>query len=134
MHGAATAVADTTKTLRTLCPYEMDAWLGPARDEMTDEQAKRFTAGLELISTRYPEPDDQMERDAATSATVQCILGETTVQEQARNLRDARIHTATTMAAAQQVARLAVRDGAPKATTACQIGLDRMTMRKVLGK
>lgn len=112
--------------------YEIDAWLGDT--VLIGDQRDRFAGEVEAIAARYPDPDDQADRDEAMSATVQWMLGETTIEQAAAALAAARGRLASAMILAQQIARLAVLDGGAEATIARQIGLDRMTVRKVLGK
>lgn len=111
------------------------AWLGPAADEMSPEQRRRFEDEAALIVERYrDDPDLAQEADAALSALVAYLMGEVGVDR--AGAERARTRDAERMAsiAAQQVARLAVLDGMPEAEAARRAGLDRMTVRKVLGK
>lgn len=94
--------------------------------ELTAAQAKRLKA-LQL-------PDNTAERDAALKAAVAYLLGELTPETMGRRLAAARTAEASTLAAAKQVALLAIEDGAAEATTARQIGVDRMAVREWLGK
>ena len=117
--------------------YSIDthgAWLGPAADGLTEEQRERFAAEWDEIVARYPRPDDQDERTAALTACVQYLLGETSVAdagaERARTQRAA----LDALAAARQVARMAALDGLPEAAVARSASIDRMTLRKDLGK
>lgn len=113
---------------------DMLTWLGPAAEDMTDEQIERFTRVWDHIEQRYPDPDDQDERDAALSAAVQYLLGDTTTTQAGDELLRARQRAAEALAAARQVAVMAVEDGRPEATTAREIGVDRMALRGWLGK
>lgn len=123
-------------------------WLGPAADEMDTEQRERFEAEAALILDRYPlpvNPDDlpdsadwsdihNDERVAALSATVQHILGETTLDEHGQRLLTLRGAKSEALAAARQAARLAVLDGMPEKQAAERAGLDRVTVRAMVGK
>ena len=79
-------------------------------------------------------------RDAALSAVVQHLLGETTPEEAARTLIDARAAERRAYAAALQHAVMVVGDnvqaGRPpqKATAARLAGVDRMSLLKALGE
>ncbi|WP_300680733.1 hypothetical protein [Nocardioides sp.] len=111
------------------------AWLGPAADEMTDHQRERFEReAAEAIDRIGDDPDLQEERDAALSAIVQYLLGETTIDEageaRTRTQREARYASL----AAQQIARLAVQDGMSEEEAGWRAHLTRMTVRKALGK
>lgn len=114
--------------------HEIDAWLGTARADLTDHQYQTLVAETAVIEARYPDPDDQDERDAALSATVQHMLGETTTLAAGAVLLAARADAARALSAARQVARLAALDGTPKARAAREAGIDRMTLLKDLGE
>ena len=114
---------------------DLTAWLGPAADEMTADQRSRFDAEAERITARYPDPDHQPEREAALSAAVQYLLGETKAIDVANALTAARMAEARALAAAQQVATMLVADKvASEVVAARDCGIDRMTLRKALGK
>src|SRR5690606_36664379 len=86
------------------------------------------------IYGRYPDPDDQELRDAALSAAVQWMLGETTLERAREQLVSARIAAARASAAAQQVAVMAHADGMPESHADAAVGIDRMVLREPLGK
>lgn len=113
---------------------DLMAWLGPATDDLTPEQIERVAAASRDIDKRYPDPDDQDKRDAALSATVQYLLGDTTAEEINRELITARAREREAYAAAVQVAVMLVRDGTAKAVAARQAGIDRMGLLKALGE
>lgn len=113
---------------------EIIDWLGDAADDLTTEQIERIAAESRRIDERYPDPDEQGERDAALSAVVQHLLGETTPEDAARTLIDARAAEGRAYAAALQIAVLLVGDGTPKATAARMAGVDRMSLLKALGE
>lgn len=112
--------------------YELDAWLGDV--ELTDEQRDTLRDEVEWVEQEYPNPDDQTERTEAISAAVQYLLGVTTPVEAGRRLAAARTQMFGALAAAKVMARLAVAAGATEVDTAQTLGLDRMTIRRVLGK
>ncbi|WP_341719916.1 hypothetical protein QQG74_09520 [Micromonospora sp. FIMYZ51] len=114
---------------------ELMAWLGPAAAELTAEQIDQVADAARDIDTRYPHPDEQPERDAALSATVQYLLGETTPEDADRALIEARRREREAYVAALQVAVMAHRvGGVPKATAARRAGVDRMRLLKALGE
>ncbi|GAA2644476.1 hypothetical protein GCM10010399_92970 [Dactylosporangium fulvum] len=113
---------------------DLMAWLGPAADELTAEQIDLVAEASREIDERYPDPDEQPERDAAQSATVQYLLGETTPEDANRALIAARLAEARAYAAALQVAVMAHRSGTAEAAAARLAGVDRMSLRKALGK
>ncbi|HTW17061.1 MAG TPA: hypothetical protein VMF51_18165 [Nocardioides sp.] len=111
------------------------AWLGPAAEAMTDEQRERFEAEAEAAIARIgDDPDLQPERDTALAALTQYLLGETDIDEAGRKRQRTREAARHASIAAQQVALLAVRDGMAEAEAGRRAGLDRMTVRKLLGK
>lgn len=119
---------------------EVADWLGHAASEITPEQLERLADMSRDIDQRYLDPDEQGERDAALSAALQHLLGETTAEDAARTLIDARTAADRAYAAALQHAVMLVRDreaagerpnklGAAKAA-----GVDRMSLLKALGE
>lgn len=119
----------------TAIPDGLMAWLGPAADQLTAEQIERVADASRDIDSRYPDPDYQPERDAALSATVQYLLGETTPEDGNRALIAARLAADLAYTAALQLAVMAHRvDGTPKATAAKRAGVDRMSLLKALGE
>lgn len=114
---------------------DLTAWLGPAADDLTPEQIDAVVTAAGEIADRYPDPDEQPERDAALSATVQYILGETAPDAVNRRLISARREEVEAYAAALQVAVMHHRyGGVPKATAAREAGIDRMSLLKALGE
>lgn len=113
---------------------DLMAWLGPAADELTPEQIERVAAEARRIDERYPDPDEQPERDAALSAAVQYLLGETTPEDARRTLDDARRREREAFVAAEQIAVMLVGDGSKKATAARLVGIDRMSLLTALGE
>jgi hypothetical protein len=113
---------------------ELEAWLGPALPDLTDDQMDRLTVEADRITACYPDPDEQPERDAALSAATQYLLGETTIDDAGRALTAARLELERAMAAAKQLAAMASADGMPDTQAAQRACIDRMTLLKVLGK
>lgn len=109
-------------------------WLSPALPELTAEQLDRLADEDERIDARYPDPDEADLREAALSAAVQYLLGETTVDDAGRRLGHARWEAAMAVAVSQQLAAMAVADGTSEVKAAAAAGIDRMTLRKTLGK
>ena len=110
------------------------AWLGPAADELTPEQIERVAEASRDIYARYPDLDDEPDRQAALSATVQYLLGITGAEEADRALTAARLREREAYVTALQVAVMMVRDGIAKATAAKAAGIDRMRLLKALGE
>ncbi len=109
-------------------------WAGDAWAELDATKQARLVRAAESIDERYPDPDDQPEREAALSTAVQYMLGETTAAEVRERLNRARVEAMEALAAAQQFAVMAIEDGGAEATTAREVGVDRMTVRSWLGK
>lgn len=110
-------------------------WLGDAAEDMTDGQRERFEAAADEAMERIgDDPDDQGERDAALTAICQYVLGETTLDAAGeRRTRTMRAEREASIAA-QALAVLAVGAGMAEAEAARRARLDRMTVRKALGK
>lgn len=113
---------------------EIIDWLGPAAEDLTPEQLDQAVEAAADIEQRYPDPDESDLHDAALSAAVQYLLGETTAEDANRALIAARLAEARAYAAALQVAVMHHRAGTPKATAAREAGVDRMSLLKALGE
>lgn len=112
---------------------ELEAWAGPAWAELTPAQRESLAHASDRIRTDYP--DDPALRDAALSATVQYMLGETDLDTAGDVLLRARQAEAEARAAARQVARLAYADGVSESEIAARLGVQRAkTVRTWLGK
>lgn len=111
--------------------YELTAWLGPAADEVTDEQRQAIAAAADRIGARWPDEDLADLREAALNAAAQIILGDDTLEATAARWAALR--------ARERVAHAALT-GALIATPdteqglATRAGVTRMTVRKALGK
>jgi hypothetical protein len=114
--------------------HELMAWLGPAATDLTAEQIDRVAEAAADITSRYPDPDEQPERDAALSVTVQYLLGEITPEDARRALIAARLAQREAYVVAEQVAVMSVGDGTAKAAAARAVGIDRMSLLKALGE
>lgn len=113
---------------------DLMAWLGPAADDLTPEQIDRLTEVDRAVRVRYPDPDEQAEREAALSATVQYLLGDITPEGADAELRTARRREREAYVAALQVAVMTHRDGVSETASAARCGIDRMGLRRALGK
>lgn len=114
--------------------HELEAWLGPALPDLSEEQIQRLMAESDRIAARHTHLDEQDLRDAALSAAVQYLLGEATIDDIGRELTLARLAQGRAMAAAKQVAAMASADGMPDTQAADRACIDRMTLLKILGK
>lgn len=114
---------------------ELRAWLGPANDDLTEEQIETLAEQARDIAARYPDPDEQPEREAAMATTVQFLLDEIDPRDVARTLIAARAEERRAYVTAEQAAVLLHRlDGVPKARAADSVGISRMSLLKALGE
>ena len=114
--------------------HELLAWLGPAADQLTAEQIQRLSREAEAISRRY-DPDLHEEREAALSAAVRYLLGDTTLDEVGAERRRTLNAESVARAAAIQVAAMYAEDHAiSERQLAERSGIDRQTLRARLGK
>jgi hypothetical protein len=113
---------------------DMKPWLGPAWDQLDEGKKYRFLEEAYLIDERYADADLSPEREASMVAAVQYLLGELTPDDAGSALMQARLDLARAMAVSKQVAVMACREGASEADMARRTGIDRMTVRQVLGK
>lgn len=110
-------------------------WLGPAAEQLTAEQIEIVREAAADVQQRYPDVDEQPERDAALSATVQLLLGDTSAHDASRTLIAARAEERRAYVHAEQVGVLLHRtQGVPKATAAEAVGISRMSLLKALGE
>ena len=116
----------------TVEPHETDAWLGDT--ELTEEQRANFDVEVAAISERYPAADDSELRDVTLSVSLQFILGQLDLPSVAWTLQSARFREAEAFAISQQIAKMLVESGHTETAAALATGVDRMTVRKVLGK
>lgn len=133
---------------------ELATWLGPALDDMTDEQREQISDEAEKIAARYPEADQADEREHALSVAVELILDDATLESIADELVAARVDVRTraeiasaaaellatararearALVASQQAALMMIASGGSQSETARTLGVDRMTVRSWLG-
>jgi hypothetical protein len=134
--------------------HEIEAWLGDDHG-LTADQVEELRRISEDIYARYCTPeadvdDPEMveadlaqatedEREAALTTAYRLLTGdEDVVDEQAGELADARRADARAKAALQQAALMTVEPGTrgerSEAAFGRRVGVDRMTVRKWLGK
>ncbi|MFF4791880.1 hypothetical protein ACFY2M_19425 [Streptomyces sp. NPDC001276] len=112
--------------------YELEAWLGDDHG-LTDGQLTELLAQAGEIEVRYPDPDDQAERDAALSVAYRLMTepAEAVVADYAAQLATARASEAAALVALQHAARTLVPAGEmSEAGFADKAGVDRMTVRR----
>lgn len=105
--------------------HELEAWLGPALDDMSTEQVDAMLAAVHAWEALPAhDPDDS---DAVLSGILQHILGELDLAGLGQEYRRARL-------AVEAFTLGAVLAGKPEAEAARESTLDRMTVRRMLGK
>lgn len=122
--------------------HEMLAWLGDSHG-LTDEQVDDLTAIADDIEDRYPsdDPDDlsgadvRDEREAALTAAYRILSGDRAViDELARERATARTDEIKALAGLRQAALMVVDHGMTESGFTDRAGLNRMSVRKWLGK
>lgn len=115
--------------------YELEAWLGDDHG-LTDEQIDELLQQADEIEDRYPDADNQTERDAALSTAYQLIQGQDEVIETLAEERDrAKLAEIQALAGLRQAALMLIPSGSrTEAGFAKQAGVDRMAVRTWLGK
>lgn len=116
--------------------YELEAWLGDDHGLDEDQLAELLDEANE-IEERYPDDDDQAERDAALSAAYRLKTEpvEDVLADYGKQRSDARAAASAASAALQQAARTVVGDGRLSEARFSGIAtVDRMSVRKWLGK
>lgn len=115
--------------------HELEAWLGDDHG-LTSEQISDLLATANNIDERYPDPDDEAERQAALMVAYQLMLGQSdVVDEHARKLQRARGDESMALAGLRQAALSLIPDGQEtESGFARRAGVDRMAVRTWLGK
>ena len=113
--------------------HELDAFLGPAADALTDDQKDALTAALAVVDARYPSSADEWARANAQGAAAAVALGELTVDDAVGAWRVARLAERESMERLTGALALAAQSEAEAALSA-RLDLNRQTIRKALGK
>jgi len=108
--------------------YEVEAYLGPALEELTEEQIDDLISEFQDIAHRYDEDDPS--REAAWAAAVEYMLGNTNADQASDDYQKADLERKKTLAAAIQVTHMA---GMTHSAAAQRIGISRNTLRSYLG-
>ncbi|MFF8467897.1 hypothetical protein [Streptomyces griseus] len=112
--------------------YELEAWLGDNHG-LTDDQIDDLLTEAAEISERYPDGDDQADRDAALAAAYRLKVepAADVLEDLSKQLADARAAESAASAGLQQAAQTVLPDGEfSEAGFARTVGVDRMTVRK----
>lgn len=110
---------------------QLDSYLGPAADAITEEQASALLDADRMIDERWPEPDLADSREQAMSAAVQVVLGDSTLAEFGTAYVEARSAAADALAALTGAIIVTASDMSERAM-AKEAGVTRMTVRKAL--
>lgn len=116
--------------------YELDAWLGDDHG-LTEDQIEDLLSTAGDIEEQYPDEDDHDDREAALTAAYRLMVEapEDLVAELAATRTAARIAERKALVALRQVAVTRINNGdATEAGFAQQAGVDRMAIRRWLGK
>lgn len=113
-------------------PYELDAWLGDA--DLTDDQRDAFARMVELVFERYPDADLSDSREQAMSGALQVLLGDDSLEGLAGAWARARAAEREAMELLTGAIIATAHAGVPESQIAARGGLNRMTVRKALGK
>lgn len=112
--------------------HERDAWLGDARDDMTDDQIAAFDAAAAEILDRWADEDDTQAGMEQLSGALQVILGDDTLTNLGAD-RAAAQQALDRAHARLQGAILASRQLGPS-EIARQSGLSRQTVHLLLNQ
>ena len=122
--------------------HEMEAWLGDDHG-LTEEQITDLMRTADEIGERYPDRDDQEDRDAALFAAYELMtrdVGEV-IAEQAGRIEQGRTMQRRGLAGARQIVitldargELDPRGDLNESSLARLLGVDRMAVREWLGK
>lgn len=116
--------------------YELEAWLGDDHG-LTKDQVDELLHTADEIEELYPDADDRDDREAALTAAYRLMVEspEELIAELAAERTAARIAERTALVALRQIAVTRISAGdATEAGFATQAGVDRMAVRKWLGK
>jgi len=108
---------------RRMHKYELDAYLGEAASEVTDEQKALML-----------DVSDGQAEDEAFSTAVQVILGDDTLDAVAQEWRRARAAERDAMERLKGAIAASAAQGVPETVIAATAGVARQTVRKALGK
>ena len=111
-------------------PYELDAWLGDT--ELTAEQRTTLESAIDYLNTRYADDEDAVGEGMGGALMV--ILGDDTLEGVAAEWARARAAERDAMARLTGAIIAAAAQGQPETTIAERAGVNRMTVRKALGK
>ncbi|MFD4457722.1 hypothetical protein [Nocardia sp. NPDC058480] len=121
----------------------MSDWVGESWGELTPDQQQRMNQLGDDVGKIWSDPDDQPTRDVALAAgldymldreSVAVLAGDSMLETFGDTLASCRRDLQYALARCQIAAVLASEDGVPETRIAHEAGVDRMTVRKWLGK
>jgi len=115
---------------------DITAYLGDFADDLTDEQKDTLAGVFDVIAAKYSGEDDELERQEATSAAAQIAFGDATATEFAEAWRRAKAAERVAMAelTGAIIATVAPHGDWSENEAAAELGLNRRTIRRALGK
>ena len=111
-------------------PYELDAWLGDT--DLTPEQRTTLESAIDNLTNRYAGDEDAVGEGMGGALMV--ILGDDTLEGIAAEWARARAAERDAMARLTGAIIASAVQGQPETTIAEWAGVNRMTVRKALGK
>lgn len=121
--------------MRATQRHDIEAWLGDDHG-LTGEQVGKLQHTADDIAAHWPDEDERDEREAALTVAYRLMAGDDgVVEELGQVLADARTAELRALAGLQQAAVTLVPAGRDtEAGFGRRGGVDRMTVRKWLGK
>jgi hypothetical protein len=116
--------------------YELEAWLGNDHG-LDDDQIAELLRTAGDIEEQYPDEDDRDDREAALTAAYRLMVEapEDLIAELASERVNARAAERKALVALRQIGVTRINNGdATEAGFAQQAGVDRMAVRRWLGK
>lgn len=113
---------------------DLTGFLGDDADDVTEEQRDLLERALPAVAALYPDEDLAAERGAAESGAAQYVLGDATLAGLGRVRQAARAAAREAMDVLTGAIVAAAVDGVSESEIARAAQVDRMTVRKVLGK
>ena len=111
---------------------ELESQLAPWLPRLDNGQVRWLEDEAADIERRWPGSDYEPEREVALDAAARWITGEVTTAAARQALLDAHERAALALAAARQIARMAVLHGMPETQAALESGVEPTTLRRDL--
>ena len=111
-------------------PYELDAWLGDT--ELTAEQRTTLEDAIDHLTSRYADDGDAVGE--GMSGALMVIVGDDTLEGVAGERARARAAERDAMARLTGAIIASAVQCQPETTIAERAGVNRMTVRKAVGK